>query len=79
MIKKNVLLFAPMIGGGGVEKNLFLIANYFSYKFQKVSIISTSKEYKKKFNKNIEFITPKIIFGINVRTEDLKLLFVYFC
>ena len=59
MIKKNVLLFVPMIGGGGVEKNLFLIANYLSNKFQKISIISTSKEYKNKFNKNVEFITPK--------------------
>ena len=59
MIKKNVLLFVPMIGGGGVEKNLFLIANYLSNKFQKISIISTSKKYKNKFNKNVEFITPK--------------------
>ena len=78
MIKKNVLLFAPMIGGGGVEKNLFLIANYFSYKFQKVSIISTSKEYKKKFNKNIEFITPKNNFWNKCKNRRFKIIICLF-
>ena len=60
MIKKNILLFAPELGGGGVEKNLFLIANYFSKKFRKVSIISASSEYKNRFDKNIEFVAPKV-------------------
>ena len=62
MIKKNILLFAPELGGGGVEKNLFLIANYFSTKFQKVTVISASPEYKNKFKKKIEFIQNKIFY-----------------
>ncbi len=78
MIKKNVLLFVPMIGGGGVEKNLFLIANYFSLHFQKVSIISTSKEYKNKFNKNIEFINPANDFWCKFKNRRLKIIICLF-
>ena len=74
MIKKNILLFAPELGGGGVEKNLFLIANYFSSKFQKVSIISASPEYKNKFKKNIEFITPLNKFWIGIKNRRLKII-----
>ena len=51
-----IFIFAPLIRGGGVEKNLFIIANYLSNYFNKISIISTSKEFKPKFNKNIKFI-----------------------
>ena len=78
MIKKNVLLFVPMIGGGGVEKNLFLIANYLSNKFQKISIISTSKEYKNKFNKNVEFITPKNKLWNRIKNRRLKIIISLF-
>ena len=67
-----------MIGGGGVEKNLFLIANYFSYQFQKVLIISTSKEYRKKFNKNIEFITPKNNFWNRCENRRFKIIICLF-
>ena len=67
-----------MIGGGGVEKNLFLIANYFSYQFQKVLIISTSKEYKNKFNKNIEFITPKNNFWNRCENRRFKIVICLF-
>ena len=63
-----------MIGGGGVEKNLFLIANHFAKKFRKVSIISTSKEFKKKFDKNIEFISPKTKFWNDTSNRRLKIL-----
>ena len=74
MIRKNILLFAPELGGGGVEKNLFLIANYFSTKFQKVTIISASPEYKNKFKKNIEFITPISEFWIGIKNRRLKII-----
>ena len=37
----------PSINGGGVEKNFFLIANYLSTKFSKISVISLSREQKK--------------------------------
>ena len=47
----------PSIEGGGVEKNLFLVSNYFIEKFDKLSLITISKKYEKKFNKSIEFIS----------------------
>ena len=57
-MKKKIILFMPFIQVGGVEKNLFLISNYLSRDNQ-VYICSGSKKLKKKFNKNIKFISPK--------------------
>ena len=51
----------PSIEGGGVEKNLFIITNYLSKKFNYVSLITSSKEFKNNFEK-VEFITPVIKF-----------------
>ena len=34
-MEKKILLFNPSIEGGGVEKNLFLISNFFIKKFKK--------------------------------------------
>jgi len=74
MKKKKILIFVPMIGNGGVEKNLFIIANYLSNHFEKISIISTSREFKFRFNKNIKFITPKNKFWNKVNNRGLKIL-----
>ena len=50
----------PSIEGGGVEKNLFLITNHLSGKFNNnITLITASKEFKNKFNK-IEFISPSL-------------------
>lgn len=54
---KKILIFMPSIEGGGVEKNLFLVSNFLIKKFKKLSVITISKNYKKKFNKSIEFIS----------------------
>ena len=59
MKKKKLIIFIPSIEGGGVEKNLFIIGNYLSKKIDKVSIITVSKNLKKKFNNKVKFITPK--------------------
>ena len=50
----------PSIEGGGVEKNLFIVSNYFSKKFKKIYLITASKDAKKRFNKKIHVISPKI-------------------
>ena len=63
-----------MIGGGGVEKNLFIITNYLSNYFETISIITTSIEFKKKFNKNIKFISPKNKFWNKIKNRRLKIL-----
>ena len=59
MKQKKLIIFMPSIEGGGVEKNLFLVSNHLSKKFSKISLITVSKNYKKKFNNKIEFISPK--------------------
>ena len=67
----------PFIGGGGVEKNLFIIANFFIKKFKNVIVCTYSKKYKKKFDKKINFLTPKlsILGNINLRLKYLFCLF----
>ena len=58
MKQKKLLIFIPSIEGGGVEKNLYIIANYLSQNISKVSLISCSVRQKKKFNNEINFISP---------------------
>ena len=70
----------PFIGGGGVEKNLFLIANFFSKKSEKIKICTYSDRYKKKFDKKIKFLTPKFNFfeNINLRIKYILCLITLF-
>ena len=58
---KDILIFCPSIEYGGVEKNLFIIANYLSKKVgkKKVYVISGNNNHKKNFSKNIKLFTPK--------------------
>ncbi len=48
----------PSIEGGGVEKNFFIIANFFSKNVKNLSVISTSISSKRKFSKSIKLILP---------------------
>ncbi len=57
-MKKEIVFFMPSFEGGGVEKNIRMIANYFASKNIKISLITTSKKVKKKFAKKIRFISP---------------------
>mgnify|MGYP001214139336 CR=1 FL=1 len=57
-MKKKIVLFIPSIEGGGVEKNLFLIAGYLSKIHKKLFIITADKKYKNSFNKKISVICP---------------------
>ena len=58
MKQKKLIIFIPSIEGGGVEKNLFIIGNYLSNKIDKISLITSSKKTRKKFNNKIKLITP---------------------
>ena len=58
-MKKKLIIFMPSIEGGGVEKNLFIVANYLTKKISKISLISASKKYKNRFSRSIVFISPK--------------------
>mgnify|MGYP001349545724 FL=1 len=46
----------PSIEDGGVEKNLFLISNFFIKKINNISIITISNKFKNKFDKKIKLI-----------------------
>jgi glycosyltransferase involved in cell wall biosynthesis len=59
MNQKKLIIFIPSIEGGGVEKNLFIIANYLSKKINSLSVITASIKFKKKFNNQITIICPK--------------------
>ena len=54
---KNLILFMPSIEIGGVEKNLFLIANYLEKKSIIIKLITSNKKYIKKLNKNIKIVS----------------------
>ena len=56
-MEKRVLIFMPLIEGGGVEKNLFLVSNFLIKKFNEITLITISKKYKKKFHKSIKFVS----------------------
>ena len=50
----------PSIEGGGVEKNLFLITNFLSTKFEKIKFI-TSSNNTQKINKKVSIINFKFL------------------
>ena len=56
----------PSIEGGGVEKNFFLISNFLSKKIGNIIIVSISRKYKNKFDKNIKFVSLKFDFWDNL-------------
>ena len=58
-MKKKLLIFIPHIGGGGVEKNFFLLSNYLSKRIKSITVITINKEFKKDLDKRINLITPK--------------------
>ena len=78
--KKNLILFMPFIGGGGVEKNLFIIANHLSQKFENVKICTLSRDKLIKFNKKVKYLGPSKNFydKLNIRIKYLICLFILF-
>tara|TARA_B100001121_G_scaffold268204_1_gene251969 strand:+ start:591 stop:1697 length:1107 start_codon:yes stop_codon:yes gene_type:complete len=58
-MKKKILFFMPSFEGGGVEKNIIIIANNFIKRNVDVSILTANSEIKQKFSKKIKFISPK--------------------
>ena len=63
----------PSMDGGGVEKNLIIIANYFANRFPKVSLITYDNKFKKYFNKKIKFIYVR-----NNSSKNQKKYYKYF-
>ena len=78
MINKHIVIFCSINRWRGVEKNLFLIANYFVTKFKKVSVITTSHKYKKRFNKKVNFISTNNFIINSIINRRLKILISLF-
>ena len=76
MKKKYLVIFMPSIEGGGVEKNLFIIANYFSSKDNNIKLITASKGFDQKF-KNIDIIKPKLSFLKNTSRKFKYLICLF--
>ncbi len=77
MIKKKLILFMPSIEGGGVEKNLYIISNFLSYKIKDISLITVTKSAKNRFNNKIKFISPKSLFWENVNKKIKYVVCLY--
>ncbi len=56
---KSVLIFIPSIENGGVEKNLYLIANYLAKRNISVKILTSFNNNKKFFDRRIKIISLK--------------------
>ena len=55
--KNSLVIFIPSIEGGGVEKNLFYIANFLSKKKINVYVLTAYCDFEKKFRNSIKFIS----------------------
>ena len=56
--QKKLILFMPSMEGGGVEKNLILIANFLINHIKNIDLITFDKKFNKKFDKRINIICP---------------------
>lgn len=64
-MKKKLLIFIPSIEDGGVEKNLYLICDYFIKKGLDLELLTSNFDQFIKFNKKIKFIGTKKKFWQN--------------
>lgn len=71
---KKILFFAPSIEEGGVEKNLFTVANFIAnLNVYKVYVLTANRNKKKFFNKKINFVSPSTNYWSN-KSRLLKTL-----
>ncbi len=54
--EKRLILFMPSMEGGGVEKNIIIIANYLAQNIKNISLITFDKKFNKKFDHKINII-----------------------
>ena len=69
-MKKKLLIFIPHINVGGVEKNLYLVANYLAKRIEQISIITVNKEFTNKLDKKIK--TSNLKTNDNLSTKILE-------
>jgi glycosyltransferase involved in cell wall biosynthesis len=80
---KSLLIFIPSIENGGVEKNLYLIANYLAKKNIRIKVLTALNNNKKLFDKRIKIISLKgnnnIIKSRLLKTFITIILFLRYC
>jgi glycosyltransferase involved in cell wall biosynthesis len=64
-MKKKVIIFIPSIEDGGVEKNLFIISNYFNENGISVELLTSNYDKFYKFDKGIKYIGTRSSFWLN--------------
>ena len=57
--QNRLILFMPSMDGGGVEKNIIIVANYLSKFIKKIVLITFDSKFNKKFFKKIKIINYK--------------------
>ena len=81
---KSLLIFIPSIENGGVEKNLYLIANYLAKKKLQIKVLTALDEKRKFFDKRIKIISLKKSKNSIIKSRFLKtlitiVLFLRYC
>jgi glycosyltransferase involved in cell wall biosynthesis len=76
-MQKKLIIFIPSIESGGVEKNLFIIANHLCTKALSISVLTFNNQNTQRFNKNIRIIYPKIKLYQNIN-RFIKILICSF-
>ena len=78
LIEKNseLIIFSPNILQGGVEKNLFLLTNYFSLNLRNVSVVTANFKDKKYFNKKVKFYASRNTFFKSRLIKNLICTFI---
>ena len=74
---RKLVIFVPSIEDGGVEKNLFLIANFFIKKDVNVNVITANRDKKKFFDKKVNFISPNSN-NFNKKNRFYKTLYSFY-
>ena len=77
-MKKIVMIFNPSLEDGGVEKNLYLISNYFKNCGISVEILTANYDKYKNFQKGIKFIGTKNFFWQKKKQDNkIPCLFIH--
>ena len=58
-MEKKLIFFIPSIEDGGVEKNLFIVANYLAKKNMNIEVLTCNANKAKYFDKKIKLIGTK--------------------
>ncbi len=60
---KTLIIYAPFIDIGGIEKNLVILTNYLTKNISKLTLVTWRKKDKKLFNKKVKIVNPDIFFS----------------